>query len=445
MKKLLVSFICLTSFFLNSQTWGPATPFPGPSGGTGGNTEPLAIHCLLNFNNNLYVGGNFSQIVGIVAYGIAKWDGINWSTFSQSSTVSNVVDMIEFNGSLFFSGNKFYKWDGNTTQEFSYFNTTYQTNKIVQSTDLHVYNNELYMIANNPEIILKFDGQSFTEINIDNNIGNLLSLDHFNNQLYVSTSNGLFKYINSTWQNCSGITVSDPKIYDIEVYNNELYAIGNFNSIGGITVNNIAKYNGNNWINITMPEGYWPAIFPVTGTHNILNVINGNLFVAAEFATMQAFTINPSPVYKFDGNSWIRVGLNNHCSYGGGFSGKATELFNGELYCGGSFFSFSDNINCQNSYLIERLAKLNPNAAIIEDLGSETRFEIYPNPTSHSITIKGETNMNQSFQIFDQMGREVISGKLNGISTEVNLSTLSKGMYTLKIEGNYQPAQIVKE
>ena len=43
------------------------------------------------------------------------------------------------------------------------------------------------------------------------------------------------------------------------------------------------------------------------------------------------------------------------------------------------------------------------------------------------------------------MGREVLKGKLNGIETEVNLSSLSKGMYTLKLEGNYQPAQIVKE
>jgi hypothetical protein len=43
------------------------------------------------------------------------------------------------------------------------------------------------------------------------------------------------------------------------------------------------------------------------------------------------------------------------------------------------------------------------------------------------------------------MGREVFKGKLTGTDTEVNLSTLSKGMYTLKIEGNFQPAQIVKE
>ena len=43
------------------------------------------------------------------------------------------------------------------------------------------------------------------------------------------------------------------------------------------------------------------------------------------------------------------------------------------------------------------------------------------------------------------MGREVIDGKLNGIKTDVNLTNLSKGIYTLKIDGNYKPAQIVKE
>jgi hypothetical protein len=76
---------------------------------------------------------------------------------------------------------------------------------------------------------------------------------------------------------------------------------------------------------------------------------------------------------------------------------------------------------------------------------NQTSFSVYPNPTSINTTIQGKEGMNQNFKIFDQMGREVVSGKLNGISTEVNLSTLSKGMYTLKIEGNYQPAQIVKE
>lgn len=72
-------------------------------------------------------------------------------------------------------------------------------------------------------------------------------------------------------------------------------------------------------------------------------------------------------------------------------------------------------------------------------------LNISPNPTSNSITIKGKEDMLQNFKIFDQMGREVYKGKLNGITTDVYLTNLSKGIYTLKIDGNYKPAQIVKE
>ncbi len=82
----------------------------------------------------------------------------------------------------------------------------------------------------------------------------------------------------------------------------------------------------------------------------------------------------------------------------------------------------------------------------IEELTQEYKsLLIYPNPTFSSITIQGKEYMNQNFKIFDQMGREVLYGKLNGISTEVNMSKLSKGIYTLKIEGNYKPVKIVKE
>jgi hypothetical protein len=57
----------------------------------------------------------------------------------------------------------------------------------------------------------------------------------------------------------------------------------------------------------------------------------------------------------------------------------------------------------------------------------------------------GENDMNQSFSIYDQIGREVFSGRLNGISTVVQLSNFNKGMYILKVEGNFQPSQIIIE
>ena len=83
--------------------------------------------------------------------------------------------------------------------------------------------------------------------------------------------------------------------------------------------------------------------------------------------------------------------------------------------------------------------------ADINERSIYSSVKIFPNPTKDIISIKVETNLNQSFQISDQMGREVFKGKLTGTETEINLSSLSKGIYTLKIEGNYKPAQIVKE
>jgi len=72
-------------------------------------------------------------------------------------------------------------------------------------------------------------------------------------------------------------------------------------------------------------------------------------------------------------------------------------------------------------------------------------YQIHPNPTSDLITIQSESPMNNSFIIFDQQGRQVMKGKLTGKDTEVSLGKLSRGSYTIQIEGNFKPAVIVKE
>jgi len=101
-------------------------------------------------------------------------------------------------------------------------------------------------------------------------------------------------------------------------------------------------------------------------------------------------------------------------------------------------------VACDDQHGQELWSSVTNNLVGIKDF-QNLFISIYPNPTSNSITIKGEKNMNQNFKIFDQMGREVYKGKLNGITTDVYLTNLSKGIYTLKIDGNYKPAQIVKE
>jgi len=108
------------------------------------------------------------------------------------------------------------------------------------------------------------------------------------------------------------------------------------------------------------------------------------------------------------------------------------------------YFDFNEPITTNTT--THRIYEGFVNVVNVEELStSGTPLLVYPNPTSNSIIIKGENNLNQVFSIYDQIGREVFTGKLNAFSTEVNLSHLSKGFYTLKIKGTNNSAKIIKE
>ena len=69
---------------------------------------------------------------------------------------------------------------------------------------------------------------------------------------------------------------------------------------------------------------------------------------------------------------------------------------------------------------------------------------IYPNPTSGSITVNSKEAIYQEFIIYDEMGRIMMSGTLTGTETVVSLAGLSKGLYMLKVNGNYKPVYVIK-
>ena len=82
----------------------------------------------------------------------------------------------------------------------------------------------------------------------------------------------------------------------------------------------------------------------------------------------------------------------------------------------------------------------------LQDLSKgKKQFILYPNPTSSEITITSEKFSNEAYTLCDQMGRVVGSGKLSGTNTTISLSSLSKGIYLLKVVGDYEAAMVVKE
>jgi hypothetical protein len=232
-------------------------------------------------------------------------------------------------------------------------------------------------------------------------------------------------------------------------------------SSGGLWDFQISFQNNNVLENLILPQGGGIRLnlSDCISLKNIVyhsnNIIEGSTIIGS-CPSLENFDISMVSFIKLQSQIWLANNSNLHCvNLKNGFCSNWSSvgitgnplvncvqvdnpsycnvasgtIWNWDMHSIDPNYAYSTNCSCQVD---------------LDEL-SNPQFQISPNPTSHTITIKGEKNMNQSFQIFDQMGREVFKGKLTGTETEVNLSALSKGMYMLKIEGNYQPAHVVKE
>ena len=70
----------------------------------------------------------------------------------------------------------------------------------------------------------------------------------------------------------------------------------------------------------------------------------------------------------------------------------------------------------------------------IEDLTKhENNFVIYPNPSSNELFIESENLVDDEFNIINLLGKNVASGRINGQTATVDISSLPPNVYILRI------------
>jgi hypothetical protein len=117
---LVLSLVVASGFLLHpvpvrSQAWSNEFG-PSPSGqglnGTG--------WAFLIYQNNLVVGGDFTQAGPIVANHVAAWDGTQWNALGGGVSADFILALAEFNGELIAAGGSsyaegsMYRWNGVT-------------------------------------------------------------------------------------------------------------------------------------------------------------------------------------------------------------------------------------------------------------------------------------------------------------------------------------------
>lgn len=297
--QLLLATATLMTLGLSAQTWSTI--------GSGIGQDTAFWNDVEVYNNELYVAEmKWKKNPWRGELEIKKWDGQNWSlvTTHSANYVTAFTDMVFFQGDIYVglaypvNGALLLKYDGAQWTEIVFPNITYG----VAVRSLEVKNGELYIggaftfsvNGNTVYSIAKFNGTSFSSLpGTNSQYMHFHDLHFHNGDLYASTYNEIHKWdgsslvlvatINPYWRGlmvsfnselyysswnelykigANTVTLIDTvhcqKIRDMDVYNGDLYIVGDttgapftMGTVGG----SLVKYDGQNFTTITAPDG----------------------------------------------------------------------------------------------------------------------------------------------------------------------------------------------
>jgi hypothetical protein len=326
--------------------------FPGPN---------VGIRDFATALGELYATCEFTEIGGIQAKKIARYNGTSWNTVGCGLEEGSAYDMIAYKGELYVTGqfneigciqaNNIARWNGTSWKTLEG-GLTGGSDPFGQA--LAVYNDELYV------------GGEFTKAG-DINVSNIAKW-------------------NGTGWSAVGI-IGSGSVRELQVYKEKLYAGGFFTVVDGAAIRHIAAYNGSNWTalgslselelkrtGIVKQMAVYKEILYISGdfsqnnedvselitwngsqfsdfgrafTHfqgneiRELTVVNGMLYIGGAFKNVVGSQANN--ILQWDGQRW---GIMSEGILG---TVNAIESFNNKMYIGGDFNnaggSAADNIS----------------------------------------------------------------------------------------------------
>ena len=151
---------------------------------------------------------------------------------------------------------------------------------------------------------------------------------------------------------------------------------------------------------------------------------------------------NPSYQWQMDdGTGWSNL------SNAGQFSGTDTDVLTiSNVQLNQNNFMYRCVVTSGNCETISTVGRLTIQDNVGLDDINKNIFNVYPNPTTNSFTITSEKVINSNFRIMDGQGREVLSGTMNGQEQTIDISKLSKGVYSVVFDNTEYPmVRVIKE
>jgi trimeric autotransporter adhesin len=313
----------------NVAKWNGSTWSALGSGIVGGYPGVAALAC--DTMGNLYVGGNFDTAGGISATNIAKWNGSAWSALgSGANGGSYSPGGYEANGGVYALA---FDSQGNL-----FAGGSFSMAGAASAINVAQWNGSDWLPV----------GSGISDTNCGGGTISALAFDNVGN-LYASLTSicglGSYAYMVSQWNGGAWSVLDSGQIgyasVDIGNFplvsapNGNLYVGGSFSTMGEVAANNIAAWDGNNWLALGGPFlidiSYEPGPLSVLAFDN-----HGNLYAGCFEGNVFGGPI-ANGIAEWNGTTWSALGSGVAYDYDDYEVNALACDSSGNLYAGGAF------------------------------------------------------------------------------------------------------------
>jgi|GEM_PF-3997272 hypothetical protein len=401
----IIVVLCFLPLLSKAQTWSAL--------GTGVSSQVRLSVCA---NGNLYVG-NADSAGGKYIDGIGVWNGTTWSTIGGGTSefsLASYKDNIYVGGNNNSSNNPVEEWNGTTWSTVGTIsaNASYINNIIGYNGDIYISS---YDASSGSGWVSEWNGTSWTQGCGGGLFPNFVA---YNGKLIAQISK-LNYYYYMTGTTCTLDFKAGGGGANV-VYNGNLYSCGN---------SDVEEWNGTTW----------SSIGSASSSVNCLAVYNGNLYVGGCFTTMGGVSANNIAEWNGTTSTWSALGLGikgTTAESGGIVYSLSVDSINNILYVGGAFTSAGGNS-------ANNIAKWTSTPTGISNTESElAAINIYPNPCTKSFSF--DLGEKSTVSLSDITGRTLYSCIMSKGHQAIDVSTLAAGTYIF-IVNNKVIKKLIKE
>lgn len=309
------------------------------------------VNTLVNYDGFVVAGGSFNRAGSNPALRVAAWNGSSWSGLGGMSENFVLVISLAVSGNTLYAAGNFTQVSGQPAHGLAQFNQTWSavgTGFVGFANVVATFGSNLYVGTGRVDDA-GFQSSGFswwngtrwgslgdTPVGIG---GSVSAMIWYDGALHVGgffrtaggkVVNHIARWDGSEWHALGGgvSNLGSASVTSLAVFDGDLYVAGEFNRAGDVAARNLARWNGESWA---------PLRGGTSGTVHSMTAFDNKLVIGGQLILIDGIFVQN--LIQWDGTNWVQT-----AGFGTGGSVKALTVHDGELYVGGSFFTPPNNI-----------------------------------------------------------------------------------------------------